>query len=220
MRKKILILSIVLSFIAVLAIIISNSLYLRHLYSLIKTEPNYLTNIPQLYSSFTDYMRDKVDSHLQLLGCEPKEYYYDNHTFCFICYNIHPCFGYAWVRRETGVRKKNPSGVPYIVGAEEFDTKFADFCWDGLASEFNCQKINEDSLGCGKVEFVATSKGRTFKCDDIKLVLKEGVATKDFAEDFCKLKKEELERATEYPFFCGRYQIRFIESREIVILQK
>ncbi len=217
MQKKTLILSIVLSFIAVLVIIISNFLYLRHLYSLIKVEPTYLTNTDQIYSSFTNYLKDTVDSRLQLLNCEPKEYYYDDSYFCFVCDDIYPCFGYGWVNRELK-RKRNPQTI-YITGTEEFEVRIADFCRDGLASKLNCQEINGDYLECEKIRFSGINRNGVFECDEVKLTLKEEIEFKDFAVEFCKVKNEELGEVSESSISCGKYTIMLGENKKILILE-
>lgn len=218
MQKKTLILSIFLSIIVVLALIISNFLDLRRLRSQIKIEPIYFTNIAQLYSSFPDYMGKEMDSHLQLLGCEPKGYYDDNSNICFVCNGIQPCFGYAWTIMGQA-RARNLKGT-YMARAEKLELRTADFCHDGLASEFNCQKVSESSLECEKIKFVATSQDGIFKCEEVKLMLKEETELKDFVDDFCKFKNEELGETIEFSPSCGRYIIGVGENKEIMIVKR
>lgn len=207
-RKKILILSIIFGLILIISVLFYYFYFLA--------QPKYLTDIAELYSFFTDYMKDEIGLRLQLLGCEPKKYYYDNSNFCFVCGSISPCFGYGWIDREEGM-KMNPGGFPYIAGAEELEVQIADFCKDGLASEFNCKKINKDSLECEKLKFVATNKDGVFKCEEVKLILKEEIELKNFADDFCRLKEEELGETKESSVACGEYLIGLIENREIII---
>ncbi len=208
MQKKTLILSIIIG----LTLTIFIFFYFRFL-----VQPKYFTDITELYSSFTDPMKAEVGSYLQSLACEPKEYYYDNSNLCFVCGDIHTCFGYVWVdRREEGM-KRNSKYIPYIAGIEEFNVKVADFCKAGLASEFNCQKINENSLECEQIKFIATYEGGIFKCEEVRLMLKEEAELKNFANDFCRLREEEIREATESFASCGRYRIGIRENREIRI---
>jgi len=115
--------------------------------ALIISKPNTLTNTTELYSFFTPYMKDYVDTRLDYIDCQPTEYYYENNdTVCFICENMDACFGFVRVIREEGV-KFNPLGEPYLK-ANKFDVRVADFYKDGLASYFNCKKISDNVLDC------------------------------------------------------------------------
>lgn len=203
--------------ITLLIFLVSSFLYFYYFHFLLK--PKYFTDISKLYSFFTEYMKDEVDSHLQLLNCSPKEYYYDNSNLCFVCRKMHPCFGFGWVNRN-GIEKMNPKGIPYLSRVKGFDVKIADFCEDGLASEFDCRKINENSLECENIRLISVNRDEIFKCDEIKVILREDGGFKNFAESFCKVKKEEIGKTTESLAFCGRYIIELEENKEIIIGEK
>lgn len=132
--KKILILFI-------LAIFILIGSVLSYFYFL--SQPKYSTNITELYSSFTDYMKETVDYRLQLLDCTPEKYYYDNSNLCFICGNIHPCFGFGWVERSGG-RKMNPKSLFFLKGkySKEDTLNFYSY---GIAKLLNC-RCNEECI--------------------------------------------------------------------------
>ncbi len=138
-------------------LILSFLYYFFFIYSV--EESKYLKNITKLYSSFTEYMKETIDYRLELLGCQPKKYYYDNSDLCFVCDKTHACFGFGWVDREGG-KKMNPKGISYLK-VEEIDIKAADFYRYGLASEFQCNKKDENRLEC--------DKGLIFVKDDLNI---------------------------------------------------
>ena len=131
--------------------------YLFFIYSI--EESKYLKNITELYSSFTEYMKEIIDYRLELLDCQPKKYYYDNSNVCFVCDKTHACFGFSWVDKEGG-KKMNPQNLPYLK-IEEIDIKAADFYRHGLASGFNCNKKDENRLEC--------DNGLIFVKDDLNI---------------------------------------------------
>lgn len=155
MKKK----TLVLAIIVILILILLSCFYFYYFYFLPKS-----ARLVELYSLFTDYMKDTVDYRLRLLDCRPKGYYYDDSHLCFICGKVHPCFGFSWVERPQG-KLMNPTGLPYLK-FKKFDLKIADFYYDGLATKFNCKKVSSDSLECdyglkfllenGEVKMVST----------------------------------------------------------------
>ena len=187
-----------------------------HLYLTIPKETKYLTNISELYSSFTPYMEDYVNYRLQAIDCQPNEYYYDDSSVCFVCKDMDACFGYGGVMRAGG-GKIHPKGIRYLTRVKEFDIKVVDFCEDGMASEFNCRGVNENVLECENIRFVGINKDGIFKCNEIKILLKEIDQFKNFVDSFCRFKKEELGEVTESLAFCGRYIIELKENKEITI---
>lgn len=158
-----------------------------------------LAKMSELYFFFTDYMKDEVDSHLQLLNCIPSEYYYENYSVCFVCGDVHPCFGYALVGGKKG-KKMNPRGAPYLK-TEEIETEIADFFQYGLASEFKCNKKNENEL----------------ECDNDLIFIKNDLNVKMFTTDtnnfeetsrrICTHFSYELEKCEELSCECGEMLI-------------
>jgi hypothetical protein len=134
MKKRTLIISLIIF----LVLIIAASFW--YWYYFVKEK--YLTNIEELYSLFTDYMKETVDSRLRVLDCTPKEYYYNNFSFCFVCKKIHPCFNFVWVDREGG-KKMNPYGV-YLRGKYDTETDL-NFYTFGIAKVLNC-KCNQECI--------------------------------------------------------------------------
>ncbi|UCG95047.1 MAG: hypothetical protein JSV92_03310 [archaeon] len=104
------------------------------------------SDLETVYSQFTPFMEDHVDSKLEEINCEPSGYYYLDSEVCFVCEEVEACFGYGWVNR-TGGKKMNPSG-PSTIKTDEFDRKFVDFHMKGLATLFNCINVNETLLSC------------------------------------------------------------------------
>jgi len=139
MKKKNLI-----SFIIFIILISLFSSFLYFYYFVRPSEkPKYSTNIEELYFSFTDYMKDEVNSHLQLLSCEPKEYYYDNSNLCFVCGKIHACFGFGWVYR-SGKQKMNPKS-PFFLSGEYSQEEELNFYSENIAKLLNC-KCSEECI--------------------------------------------------------------------------
>ena len=132
-KKRILILSIIIVF---LILIIISSLYFYYFHFL-PSKTKYSTDITDLYSSFSPYMKSEVDSRLQLLDCIPKEYYYDNSNICFVCGKIHPCFGFGWVSRE-GTKKMNPKHPIFLKGKYSREEEL-NFYSENIAKLLNCK---------------------------------------------------------------------------------
>jgi len=165
-------------------------------------KPEVSTDIEGLYSSFTDYMKETVDSRLQYLECKPTQYYEKESHICFICDTFHPCFGYGWVRMNGQMR--NPKGAPFIVEAGELNVKFVDFCYEGLASDLECKKGKDyNKVECGEVSFVNKSRGNQVACNKVKIEMKRAEDFQDFAKEFCEIKKEKIVKITESYVVCG-----------------
>jgi hypothetical protein len=215
MKKKNLILFIAFIF---LTLLFSSFLYFYYFVHPFR-KPKYLTSIEELHSLFTEYMKNEVNSHLKSINCQSKEYYYDDSALCFICGEIHPCFGYGWVERGKS-KKMNPKGIPYLIRWKEFNVKVGDFCEDGLASEFNCRKINKNSLECENIKFISTNKDNIFKCDEVKIFIGEKDKFKNFVNDFCSRRNGKPNYKTGTLVFCGNYIIELEENGEIIIGKK
>ena len=109
-----------------------------------KEDKKVLTNVTELYSKFTPYTKDYVNQKLEYIGCEPKKYYMEDREFCFICNNENFCFIYTFVNT-TNERK---IAVVDINTTIDFGIKYVDFFTNGLATLFNCKKINNTHLLC------------------------------------------------------------------------
>lgn len=83
--------------------------------TVVKTGPKTLSNITELYSSFTQYMKMNVNYRLLAIDCKPEEYYY-NESICFICDEFDACFGYGWVNRGAEGYLMNPKDNGYLIG--------------------------------------------------------------------------------------------------------
>jgi hypothetical protein len=205
-------------------------------------KPEVSTDIKGLYSSFTDYMKEYVDSPLKWLGCEPQQYSDDGSNICFLCEDADACFGYAWGNKGGGAIRV-PSGFPYFENTAGLKLKFVDFCFEGLASKFGCQeKDGYNKLECQKVEFSVLKIGKKLTCNKIKILLRERVRLEDFAKDFCKIKEEEVKQGIEIEEIsmsllgdmakenmdeiknafssCGEYLIFLDKNKEITITKK
>jgi len=135
-KKKNLILFIII--ILILTVTIASFCYWYYF-----VKQKYLTNIPGLYSSFTDHMKDEVNSHLKLLNCEPKEYYYDDSVVCLVCGKIHLCVEYGLVNRE-GKEKMNPK-LPFFLKGECSKEEELNFYSENIAKLLSC-KCNGECL--------------------------------------------------------------------------
>lgn len=199
MKKKILILSIII----VLILIISISFYFYYL-----SKPKYLTNTAELYSSFTPYMQENMDSHLQLIDCEPEKYYYGDSSICFVCDEMDACFGYGLVNR-FGEKKMNPKGLPYLKNIKEISVKAADFYNDGLASNFYCRKESRNSLRC--------EKSLIFRMDDsqVKMFLSDLSRLEEVSKDICTYFGKEWLKCEDLDCECEGMKVLSSEDGEI-----
>jgi len=205
MKKKNLILSIILF---TLFLFVSSFLY-SFFFIRPREETKYLKNITELYSSFTDYMKETVDYRLKLLACEPKEYYYDNSNLCFVCGKIHACFGFGWVNR-TGGERMNPKGRPYLTNYEKFGVEIADFYEDGLASLFECVKKDDETLSCvDDIVFVKDD-------DDVKMMLTDEHKLEDASNRICAHFGNPSPDCRESVCSCGNKQIIFTNEQLFV----
>jgi len=167
----------------------------------------YLTDIDKLYSSFTDYMTETVDSYLKTIGCKPKKYYYyDDSKICFVCGNTDACFGYAWVTIPEG-EKRNPKGIPLLTGNYNKETEI-NFYSFGIAKLLN-YKCEKECI-----------------CDEgIKAELERGLVTFTFPEDVnIKEKVEKIAKLAGYDeckfedkdFNCGNLAGIMTSSDEVI----
>lgn len=198
MKKKNLILSIIAVFLVLLVLIF---LYLYYS-SPFSKEPEYLTNIAELYSHFTDYMKEIVDSHLQIISCKPEKYYYSESAFCFLCDEMHPCFSFGWVHRAGGERM-NPKEGPYLKNYDKFSVEIADFYKDGLASLFECIEKNDETLLC--VDDVLFIKDY----DDVKMMLGDEYKLEDVSNRICAHYGHPSPDCRELACSCDNKQIIF-----------
>jgi len=134
------------------------------------------SNVTELYSLFTPYMKSTVNYRLQAINCQPNEYYYENSSVCFVCNDMHACFGYGWVIRAGG-EKMNPKGVPYLSGKYNRDALINFYSW-GLAKELGCSC----EMGC--------------ECSEgIKVRLEDNIVIFSFPENYNITKRiEEVAR--------------------------
>jgi len=102
-----------------------------------KPKVKILSNITELYSLFTPYMEETVNSNLKLIDCEPNKYYYNDSAVCFVCNDMNACFGYGWVNRAEG-EKMNPMGLPYLSEECDINTKMS-FYSDGFSKLLSCR---------------------------------------------------------------------------------
>lgn len=101
---------------------------------------NYSSDITELYSSFTPYMEDFVNSHLQAIDCEPRNYYYADSDICFVCNGIHACFDYVLVNWEHG-EELSPIGTVRLNGDYDKRTEL-DFHSLGFTNGLDCDMDN------------------------------------------------------------------------------
>jgi len=152
--KKFLIGSIVL-----IVLIIIIAITYPGLYPSPKTKVKTLSNVTELYSLFTPYMKTQINSRLQSIECQPTKYYYNDSSVCFVCNEIDACFGYSWVNR-TGDKKMNPKCTSFLSGKYSKEDKL-NFCSCGIARLLdcscnevcNCKQGMEVSLTDGFVSF-------------------------------------------------------------------
>lgn len=172
-------------------------------------ESKYLKNITELYSSFTEYMKEIIDYRLELLDCQPKKYYYDNSNLCFVCGKTHACFGFSWVDRAGGQRM-NPKGKPYLINYDKLGVEIADFYKDGLASLFECVEKDDETLLC--VDDVVFVKDY----DDVKMILSDEHKLEHVSNRICTHYGNPSPDCRGSVCFCGNKQIIFTSEQLFV----
>lgn len=211
MRKKNLILSVVVIFLSLFFLRFLYFLYFNYFHYPTRSleEPEYLMNITELYSYFTDNTKEIVDSHLRVINCNPEKYYYDESAFCFFCEEAHACFDFVWVQR-TGGEKMNPMGKPYLKNYEKFSIKAADFYKQGLASLFECVEKTNETLSCvDDVEFIK-------EYDDAKMILNDESKLEDVSNKICTYYGHPSPDCRESVCSCGDKQIIFMNGQLFV----
>jgi len=179
------------------------------LYIYSQKRSQYFTDIDTLYALFTSYMKNEVNSRLQLLNCSPKEYYYDDSSVCLVCGDIHPCFGFGWVKR-TGGKRMNLKGISYLKNVKEINVKIVDFYQKGLASKLNCKKKGNEILECeNDIKFLMENS-------DIKMLLDDSSKFNVVSEKICSHFGEKISSCTSSKCNCGKYLI-VLQDNEILI---
>lgn len=84
MRKYLILLFILLIF----------SIPITYYYISISKESKYLSNITELYSSFTSETKDFANFYLSISNCKPTQYYFEDSILCFKCLDKAVCFKY------------------------------------------------------------------------------------------------------------------------------
>jgi len=210
MRKKNLILLIVVVFLSLFFLRFLYFNYFNHPASS-PEEPECLTNITELYSYFTDYMKETVDSYLQTINCNPEKYYYyyDKPAFCFICKEMHACFGFAWVQGDGGERM-NPMGKTYLKNYDKFSIKVVDFYKQGLASLFECVEKTDETLSC------ADDVGFIKEYNDAKMILNDESKLEDVSNKICAYYGKPLPDCRESTCSCDDRRITFMNGQLFV----
>jgi hypothetical protein len=129
---------------ALIVLIAIGATYL--LYPLIsRIRPKTLSNVTELYSLFTPYMLDFVNSRQAAMNCQPTQFYYldsvNNTQFCLVCGKFDICYGYAWVNRN-GVMLMNPTEL-FLVGEYNQKTLLNLYSY-GVADVLNCDCTNKE----------------------------------------------------------------------------
>ena len=153
--------------ILIVFLILSISIFLVFLlYSSTHPKIQFLTNTTELYSSFTPYMQQWVNSRLNSIDCKPDKYYFNDSQICFACKELNVCFGYVYVQREGG-EKINPYGYPFLIG--KYDENVAvNFYSLGLSNSLNCEKGIEKKWICNnEIEL-------TFENNTVTLMFPQG----------------------------------------------
>jgi hypothetical protein len=206
--KRIILISAVILFL----VLFSLSLYFYYFHFL-PQKAKYLKNLSELYSSFTDYMKEEVDYHLKLLGCQPKEYYYEGSNVCFNCKEFQPCFGFALVDMGKGKKFMNIVGSP-ILKFKKFTVKVADFYYDRLATKFNCKEVKKELKCDFNLRF-------SLENNEVK-AFAEPENLKDIAKTICKelqgLEEESINcKISEYRSIpickCGKMFIEIVGNK-------
>lgn len=167
------------------------------------------SNITFLYSLFTEYMKHNVEYRLSLIDCEPKEYYYEDSSVCFVCDKMDACFGYTWVNRSSGNRM-NLKDLPYLKNYKKIDVKVADFYNDRLASFFNCKEKDEKTLECDyTVTFVLGEKS-------VIMTLKNPEELENIARKICESLKKPSLQCSESGCRCDNTVVGLFD-RELII---
>ncbi|MDI6798534.1 MAG: hypothetical protein QMD12_00845 [Candidatus Aenigmarchaeota archaeon] len=141
MKKKILIRSIVL---LVLIIVVVTYLGLYPPQPKVET----LSNVTELYSSFTPDTKDFVNFYLSISNCKPTQYYFENSILCFKCLDKATCFKYI----QNSIGQFKMTGLTFLKYDRAIDQKDAkvigSFYTDDLTNFMSCESelLNETIL--------------------------------------------------------------------------
>ena len=202
-KKNLIFLIVIISVLFLLGLVFFYNLF----FPIPKEGSPYLKNTSELYSLFTDYMKEEVDYQLQLLSCQPQEYYYNNSAFCFLCEEVDACFGFVWVVRAGGERMMNP-GHFYLTNYDKLSVKVADFYKDGLASLFQCQEESDPFLLQCKDNIIFIEEYK-----DVKMVLANEEKLEDVSKKICNYFDNPLPDCQEQICSCGSKEIIFTKEQ-------
>jgi len=102
----------------------------------LESEVGMYSNVTELYSLFTVYMEESVNSYLKYIECQPNKYCYDDSSICFTCNEMEACFGYGWVNRSGG-EKMNPVS-PFFLKGKYSKEELISFHSYGMSWLLNC----------------------------------------------------------------------------------
>jgi len=178
-----------------------------------KTET--LSNISGLYSLFTPYMKDFVDSHLNLLNCRPEEYYYTenndvNNAICFICGKLDLCYRYITVRRSGGILMMNPNGL-FLVG--DYNQKdILNLYSYGVIDAINCE-CDENGCFCeNDIDVVVVHETSTYIVFSFPVNSNIETEVRNIA---MKMGKQECKNIDDSLIVCGDLGARKIENNKV-----
>ena len=171
----------------------------------------YLTNISELYSLFTPYMKNTVNYRLQAINCQPNKYYYEDSSICFVCDDMHACFGYTYTLI-SGKKLMNPKRESYLKNVKRISIKVIDFYQKGLASDLHCNIENDKTLKCEKgIKFILED-------GDVKLSIDNTSQFSAVADKLCNYLGEENLVCENFNCSCGVYHI-FLKENKIFVYE-
>jgi hypothetical protein len=169
-----------------------------------------LSNVTELYSLFTPYMENHVNTHLNAVNCIPTQYYYTNSYVCFICNDFDACFGYGWVLRDEGERM-NPKGIVKLENIKKFSVKNADFYLNGLGTKFNCNVKNASALSCDFSISIVFQEGKIVPT----ILLSDRSMFNKAYEIICRNFNKTAVECSGNTCICGDMRVRLTENGEI-----
>jgi hypothetical protein len=167
-----------------------------------------LSNITEVYTLFTPYMEDFVDSYLNVMSCQPSQYYYTNSSkLCFVCGKFDICYGYAMVKRN-GSELMNPNDL-FLAGYYTKENLLNLYSY-GVGNTMNCKCSNDDCFCDDNVKAVIKD------FDDVFIFQSDLSLENNVISIAAKMGKDECETLYEGALIiCGDLAAKKIKNNEV-----
>ncbi|GEM_PF-4494626 len=131
--------------------------------------------LEELYSRFTNYMKETVEQRLSLIDCKPKKFYFEDSVVCFVCNVGDACFNYKLLPEGRRIAMTYNNSV-YMRNVKRIDLKVGSSYTNGLIDLFDCQGEDERISCYPSLELsIQDDKAKLVVNDESKLSLIAGI---------------------------------------------